>query len=89
MYEMVVCRHTPNSMYAAITVPATVAKPLVRTACSSEKVRSFKNGFSTTLDSTCNTGIQYNEVQKCQIGIVHLMLPKIVSFRQRIASLSC
>lgn len=54
MYEMVVCRHTPNSMYAAITVPATVAKPLVRTACSSEKVRSFKNGFSTTLDSTCN-----------------------------------
>ena len=35
---------TPKLIYAAITVPAIVEKPLVKTTCNSDKVKSAKYG---------------------------------------------
>ena len=41
--------------YAASTPPATVAKPPVITAISSERVMSSTNGFTTSGASVCPT----------------------------------
>lgn len=45
---------TPNDMYAAMTEPATVAKPPVSTAWSSDFVIWGMNGLMSSGASVCN-----------------------------------